>query len=191
MTIEGFENIAIADIPWQRLTTPYGRGSELPRLIVDGQYGEIAGLIEHQSTLWQVTPWVLLLLLRGLKTKHPEEVSPAELHVYHSVADALIGSDLKSIPHMPQPRLLLDESYLWPVDEEEDEVMWEEEEPPGYDELPFSSYYYYSGLLLKDAIPDFERLKAGNPQISAEVSELLEKLKPDGTEGAEGAEGAE
>ncbi len=175
--IDRFAGTLLTDIPWQRLTTPYGRGSDLPRLMANGQYDEIAGLIEHQSTLWQVTPWVLSLLLRTLQTKRPEDVPLAELELYCAVADSLIGRDLESLPHVERPELLLDERYLWPVDEEEDELMWEEEEPPGYAELPFSSYYYYSGLLLKEAIPDFERLIGGNAERSALAAELLETLK--------------
>lgn len=115
-----FENTKIADIPWQRLTTPYGRGSDLPRFMANRQYDEIAGLIEHQGTLWQVTPWVLSFLLRELKRKQPKEVALAELQLYSAVADSLIGRNLDSIPHVQRPELLLDESYLWPSNDEED-----------------------------------------------------------------------
>lgn len=70
-------------------------------------------------------------MLRELKTKHPEEASLA-VQLYSAVADSFIGRDLESIPHVEHPELLLDESYLWPVNEEEDERLWEMEEPPGY-----------------------------------------------------------
>ncbi|MBP1988469.1 hypothetical protein [Paenibacillus eucommiae] len=182
MMLIDFENTAITDIPWQRLTTPYGRGSDLPRLMADRQYDEIAQLVEHQSTLWQVTPWVLSFLLRELKKKQPQEVALFELKLYSAVADSFIGNKLGSAPHVERPALLLDESYLWPENDDEDELLWEEQEPPGYAELPFSSYYYYSDLLLKEAIPDFKRLQAGNTKFSAEVAELLAKLEPDGSE---------
>lgn len=176
MIIDHFGEINLADIPWQRLTTPYGRGSDLPEFIANGRYDEIANLVEHQSTLWQVTPWVLSFLLRELKTKRPEDVSLAELHVYEAIADPLTDQELDSMPYVAQPRLLLEEGYLWPLDEQEDELMWEQEDPPGYGELPFYSYYYYSGLLLLEAIPDFERLRDGNADLAAQVSELLKKL---------------
>ncbi|MGE8205511.1 hypothetical protein ACQKP0_13200 [Heyndrickxia sp. NPDC080065] len=171
------EKIEVDDIPWQRLTTPYGRGSDLPRLMEKGQYDEIQELIEHQGTLWQVTPWVLLFLLRELKRKQAEEVTLAELQLYCFVADSLIGRELDSISHVEQLGLLLEESYLWPSTDEEDELIWEEEEPRGYTELPFSSYYYYSALLLKDAIPYFERLRVENTALTIQVLELLAKLE--------------
>ncbi|NHN33484.1 hypothetical protein [Paenibacillus agricola] len=175
MALSGFDNIAVTDIPWQRLTTPYGRGSDLPQLMADKQYDQIAGLVEHQSTLWQVTPWVLAFMLRELKVKQSEEVTLAELSIYHAVADSFIGNEMSSLPHVQRPALLLDESYLWPDNEDDDELLWEEE-PPSYAELPFSSYYFFSGMLLKEAIPDFERLREGHVKRSAEISELLAKL---------------
>ncbi len=178
MNVYLFEKWNLTNIPWQRLTTPYGRGSDLPELIANGNYDEIANLVEHQGTLWQVTPWVLSFLLREMKTKRPEDVSLSELQVYEAIAAPLTDQELESVPFVAQPGLLLEEGYLWPPDEKEDELMWEEEEPPGYAQLPFSSYYYYSGLLLLEAIPDFERLRDGNANLAAQVSELLKKLEP-------------
>ena len=60
----------IPNIPWRQLTTPYGRGTAIPQLIEQEQYTQLADLIEHQGTLWQVTPWVLLILLKSLKVKN-------------------------------------------------------------------------------------------------------------------------
>jgi len=68
-------NQRIPNIPWQQLTTPYGRGTAIPQLIEQEQYQKLAELIEHQGTLWQVTPWVLLILLKKLANKNMEDVS--------------------------------------------------------------------------------------------------------------------
>lgn len=65
----------IPDIPWQQLTTPYGRGAAIPQLIEEENYRQLAELIEHQGTLWQVTPWVLLILLKKLGSQDKEDVS--------------------------------------------------------------------------------------------------------------------
>jgi len=166
-----------SEIPWQRLTTAYGRGSDLPLLMDQGDSAEIANLIEHQSTLWQVTPWVLLFMLRDLKTKSPEDVMPEEIKCYLSVTDALSGRDVSAWEPVPQMTALLDDAFLWPEDEEEDEVLWEEEEPPGYAEQPFTSYYYYSYQLLRDAVPVFENIQAHNKDVADLASELLEQIK--------------
>lgn len=166
-----------SEIPWERLTTAYGRGSELPLLMDQGDFEEVANLIEHQSTLWQVTPWVLLFMLRDLKTKAPEDVMPEEIKCYLCVTDALSGRDVSAWEPVPQMRSLLDDAFLWPEDEEEDEVLWEEEEPPGYAEQPFTSYYYYSYQLLRDAVPVFENIQANNKDVADLASELLEQIK--------------
>lgn len=171
-----FNEMARADIPWHRLTTAYGRGTDLPQLMDAGQYEQIANLIEHQSTLWQVTPWVLLFLLRDLKKKQPQEVASGEIDLFDAVADALFGRDAESLQHVPNMALLLDEQYLWPEDDQEDELLWEEEEPQGYEELPFSSYYYYSYLLLKEAVPYFKKIKQSNQNIFSAISGLIEKI---------------
>ncbi|WP_338652275.1 hypothetical protein [Lysinibacillus sp. Y5S-8] len=66
-------NEQISSIPWLQLTTPYGRGTAIPQLIEQEQYTELAELVEHQGTLWQVTPWVLLVLLKKLASKDTKE----------------------------------------------------------------------------------------------------------------------
>lgn len=171
------EEIKRSETPWQRLTTAYGRGSELPILMDQGNFEEIANLIEHQSTLWQVTPWVLLFMLRDLKTKQPEDVMPEEINCYLCVTDALSGRDVEEWEPVAQMTSLLNDEFLWPEDEEEDELLWEDEEPPGYAEQPFTSYYYYSYQLLRDAVPVFENVQAHNQNIAEVVSELLKQIK--------------
>ncbi|WP_289142041.1 hypothetical protein [uncultured Brevibacillus sp.] len=166
-----------SEIPWQQLTTAYGRGSELPLLMDQGEYAEIANLIEHQSTLWQVTPWVLLFMLRDLKTKSPEDVMPEEIKCYLSVTDAFSGRDVGEWEPVPQMKSLLDDAFLWPEDEEEDELLWEEDEPPGYAEQPFTSYYYYSYQQLRDAVPVFENIRMHNQDVAELAAELLEQIK--------------
>ena len=59
--------ITINDIPWENLTTPYGRGTNIPKLIENRKYKELVNLLEHQETLWQVTPWGVYFLLEQLK----------------------------------------------------------------------------------------------------------------------------
>lgn len=60
----GYDQLDGVHIPWQRLTTAYGRGTELPALMAARAYEKIAPLIEHQSTLWQVTPTLSLYGIR-------------------------------------------------------------------------------------------------------------------------------
>lgn len=168
-----------SDVPWQRLTTAYGRGTDIPRLMETGQYEELANLIEHQSTLWQTTPWALVTLLRELAKRKPEQVSSKELELYLAVASAINLEHMDSQNTVETMNALLDETYLWPEDEEEDELRWEEEEPPGYEQEAFFSYYYFSYLLLKDAIPVFTAIMNGDDRHAPAIRELLLLLEPE------------
>lgn len=60
--------LKVADVPWHRLTTAYGRGTDFPaHLIVLEQMRDLASVkkslyvfttnLEHQGTLWHATPF--------------------------------------------------------------------------------------------------------------------------------------
>lgn len=180
MTRNALSPRTVDSIPWQRLTTAYGRGTDIPGLIETGQYGELANLIEHQSTLWQTTPWVLLILLGQLAEKQPNQVTSEEIDLYLAVASAILVDHMDPENTIATMEELLSEEYLWPEDEEDDEMEWEEEEPPGYEERPFFSYYYFSYLLLRGAIPVFIKIMNDNDQQAAAIRELLSRLDPEG-----------
>ncbi len=169
-------NISRGDIPWHRLTTPYGRGTHLSQWMSQEKYKEIAGVIEHQSTLWQVTPWVLLVMLERLEAKPPFEVTLDEVVMYDMVTEGWHGREVHSIEYVPDMAQLLDECYLWPEDDSDDEDLWEDEEPCGYDELAFYSYYYYSYWLLKEALPIFENIRQENPLLAEAITKFIKKI---------------
>ncbi|NRR03902.1 hypothetical protein HP570_16915 [Brevibacillus sp. RS1.1] len=173
------------NIPWQRLTTAYGRGTDIPQLIQTGQYEELANLIEHQSTLWQTTPWVLLILLQKLSKQKPEQVSLQEIQLYMAVASAINVDEMDLQNAVETMNELLDEKYLWPEDEEDDELWWEEEEPRGYEQEAFFSYYSFSYLLLKDAIPVFTAIMEENEKLAPAIQELLLMLQSEGERAVE------
>ncbi|GAB1532105.1 MULTISPECIES: hypothetical protein [Brevibacillus] len=173
------------NIPWQRLTTAYGRGTDIPQLIETGQYEELANLIEHQSTLWQTTPWVLLILLQKLSKQKPEQVSLQEIQLYMAVASAINVDEMDLQNAVETMNELLDEKYLWPEDEEDDELWWEEEEPRGYEQEAFFSYFSYSYLLLKDAIPVFTAIMEENDKLAPAIQELLLMLQSEGERAVE------
>ena len=68
-------SVAVRDVPWHRLTTPYGRASEFPRFFAvletmrdraaaDEALYELTIHTEHQSTLWHATPFAMIFLTR-------------------------------------------------------------------------------------------------------------------------------
>lgn len=170
-------NQHIPSIPWQQLTTPYGRGTAIPHLIEQEQYQQLAELIEHQGTLWQVTPWVLLILLKKLASKNVEDVSFQEIELYLAVAHAITEDYQDSTNSVPTMQVLLDSKYLWAENEEDDELEWEEETPRGYEQQAFLGYYYFSFLLLQEAIPIFTAIMAHTKSTTEDLAELLALLK--------------
>lgn len=170
-------NQHIPNIPWQQLTTPYGRGTAIPQLIEQEQYQQLAELIEHQGTLWQVTPWVLLILLKKLASKNTEDISLQEIELYLAVAQAITEEYLDSAHTVQTMQELLDVKYLWTADEEDDELEWEKETPRGYEQQAFLGYYYFSHLLLQEALPIFTVINAHNKEAAEDLDELLTLLK--------------
>jgi hypothetical protein len=133
-------------IPWHRLTTAYGRGTKIPELIKMEQYGKLAQLIEHQGTLWQVTPWAMQQLLHTLPNRSVESVKKEEIQLYIAVASAFTWDELTSSPvqHM--------------------------------DECAFISYYVYSEYQMRAAIPLFQNIANVRKDLAPSLIELLELL---------------
>ena len=68
-------HLKVTDVPWHRLTTAYGRGTDFPaHLTVLEQMRDLASVkeslyelttnMEHQSTLWHATPFGMVFLSR-------------------------------------------------------------------------------------------------------------------------------
>lgn len=106
------ENVKVEDIPWHRLTTTYKRATDFPKYFeilndmsdkdaIEMAGEEIAMDIEHQSTLWQATPFACIFLYRIFKKALDESdknsiaayLAPelAELFIY--IAEAIRMAD--------------------------------------------------------------------------------------------------
>lgn len=60
--------------------------------------------------------------------------------------------------------------------EGEDELEWEEDTPKGYEQQAFLGYYYFSHLLLQEALPIFTAIHAYNKEATKDLDELLTVL---------------
>ena len=187
------EQLKIEDIPWIRLTTPYGRADEFEKYLTDIQKKDLGVIketmwqiesnIEHQSTLWAVTPIAMVFLAREFKKiileDEPDACSQylAEklLSLFIVVAEACeLPEDMEHEEPLPSFQDMLKEEYLWPeeYDEEEDEIRYEE--GPFPDDL-FYSFYYYSYEELKKLKPLLDKVK--NPQLKEKLSDDIAELK--------------
>ncbi|MEK5230438.1 hypothetical protein MHB42_01560 [Lysinibacillus sp. FSL K6-0232] len=176
-------NEHIPNIPWQQLTTAYGRGTTIPQLIEQEQYQQLATLIEHQGTLWQATPWTLLIPLKRLTGKNKEDVTLQEIELYLSVASVITKDSLNPANTVSTMQELLNTQYLW--SEEDDELEWDKDLPKGYEQQAFLGYYYFSYLLLQEATPIFTAIATtDNREVADSLAELLALLKQQSSWGA-------
>ena len=71
-------HLKVADVPWHRLTTAYGRGTDFPAHLavleqmknpkaVKKALYKLTANMEHQSTLWHATPFGMVFLSRILE----------------------------------------------------------------------------------------------------------------------------
>ena len=115
-------HLKVTDVPWHRLTTAYGRGTDFPaHLTVLEQMRDLASVkeslyelttnMEHQSTLWHATPFGMVFLSRILeKALADSGQNPAahflagELLDFFSLAD-LADAPAGSLPYGAQRRL--------------------------------------------------------------------------------------
>ena len=156
------------EIPWQRLTTAYGRATGFPKYFdvlskmkdleaINNAGEEIAINIEHQSTLWHSTPFALIFLGRifkqALDRRKQDNIADylanELLELFIEVAEAIKGAEgLEHADQLPYFSDLLKEEYLWSeeYDEDADELRYESDEV--FPDDLFYSFYYYSYQVL-------------------------------------------
>ena len=186
-------HLKVTDVPWHRLTTAYGRGTEFPaHLAVLEQMRDLASVkeslyelttnMEHQSTLWHATPFGMVFMCRIFeKALADSGQNPAA----HFLAGELLdffscilqcfhdGDEMEHAEPLPLFSDLLKEEYLWSeeYDEEEDEMRYEEDEV--FPDDLFYSFYYYSWQAVKAYQNVLEQVPAEFAQPAAAVLELL------------------
>ena len=143
------QTVQIDEIPWHRITTTYARATDFPKYFnvlwqmsdmkeVDKAGREIEINIEHQSTLWHVTPFAMIFLVRIFKkaVEKMENSSIATyleeqlLELFIEIAEAICGVEaLEHEEALPNFSDMLNEEYLWSeeYDEEIDALRYEEE----------------------------------------------------------------
>ena len=173
--------IKINDIPWKNLTTPYGRGTDIPMLIEKREYKKLNNLLEHQETLWQVTPWGVYFLLKQLEKDFAlgkSDFTYEQMEIYELILTSfenVIQNDFDMTEIFSDPLELISKKYLWLTSEEDDELYWEEEFPNGYDDISFLNIYYFSWKFINDKVELFEKIKekAESRELFDFLSEIL------------------
>ena len=192
MTKKYIENVKVSDIPWHRLTTSYGRGTDFPNQFdvlwkmdsieaVDAAGEDIALNIEHQSTLWHATPFAMIFLLRIFK-KAKEESAHNEVAQY--LAEQLVelftviaecirdGLMLEHADPLLNFEDMINEEYLWSEEYDEDEDVLRYEEDDVFPDDLFFSFYYYSLQVLLLAIPLLDKSHEGEANLLDLLTEI-------------------
>ena len=187
-THDFIDQLTLEGVPWHRLTTPYGRGDELPKLLkdlsslknresVESSVRKISHLIEHQGTLWHVTPFATVFLARIFRSALADASTNPVAHQAVDHIGELFAVLLKSVRDAqklehadPLPKFvdLLTEDSLWPDDEEDDELRWEDEEV--FSDSMFYSFWFYTKEILTNALNGLE-------EVPQEFTESISSLK--------------
>lgn len=186
-------SLQVTDVPWHRLTTAYGRGTEFPAhlavleqmedmdAVKESLYALTANM-EHQSTLWHATPFGMVFMCRILKKALTESgQNPAAHFLAGELLDFFAcilqcfhdGDEMEHTSPLPCFSDLLKEEYLWSEEyhEEEDEMRYEEDEAFPAD--LFYSFYYYSWQAVLAYRSVLEQAPAAFAAPAAAVLELL------------------
>ena len=192
VTKKYIETVQVSDIPWHRLTTSYGRGTDFPNQFdvlwkmnsietIDVAGEDIALNIEHQSTLWHATPFAMIFLLRIFKKTQEES---AQNEVAHYLAEQLVelftviaecirdGLMLDYADPLPNFEDMLNEEYLWSEEYDEDEDVLRYEEDDVFPDDLFFSFYYYSLQVLLLAIPLLDKSHEGEANLLDLLTEI-------------------
>jgi len=184
------DNLKIIEIPWSRLATPYGSAEDFPAYLrvignavnytkeqLDWAVGQIASEIEHQSTLWPVTPFAMVFLMRIFKES---VLKRKENKIFYYLADKLLGLfvivaksyDMAEEMEHSQPLSdfsdMLGEEYLWPEECDEDDMDY------NFPDDLFYSFYYYSYQILLRERDFFEQLKDSSLE---NIADILAEIK--------------
>ena len=192
MTRKYIENVKVSDIPWNRLTTSYGRGTDFPNQFdvlwkmesiesVDAAGEELALNIEHQSTLWHATPFAMIFLLRIFKKAKEESVhnevaqylAEQLVELFTVIAECIRdGLMLEHADQLPNFEDMLNEEYLWSEEYDEDEDVLRYEEEDAFPDDLFFSFYYYSLQVLLLAIPLLDKSHEGEANLLELLTEI-------------------
>lgn len=188
------QNIKVEEIPWHKITTAYGRATELPAYFktlwemadmaaVQTALDEVTNSIEHQSTLWHSSPFAMIFLVRiferAVSKMNNNEIADfvaEQLLIFFAVVAECFhyGHEMEHADQLPLFSDMLNEEYLWSeeYDEEEDEIRYEEEEV--FPDDLFYSFYYYSYQALLSCKPMLSRFEnTALEQAAQYLSDLI------------------
>lgn len=190
--------LALEDIPWNRLATPFYRAAEIPQwleavtdddpLVADEAVNMLAINLEYESVLWQASPFIMIFLARFmgcavdsyLETKSDADVALIFnlLDLYAPAFDAVDGISDGDHP-IPLPcfaDLLKPENLMPPETGDEDEEALLRAFYNDISEELFYSFFHYTWMILAQSLKeDVSRLKNSLPELDEAAKCFLDE----------------
>lgn len=195
-TLEYIRNVKAEEIDWSKLFGSYSCGIKIGEDIKNDNLLDLKVLknieneIEHQSTLWTITPFAMIFLIRQLEKdyENKKEEYCCILEIYKLIAETLKFTKDEALEENSFDKLEVYEEMkdifktnlnLEDFEDEEEyiEVFFEEE----MTDIRYNSVYYYTDLILKDGKKILEEISSkknnyADKQIEVLTSSILKTL---------------
>lgn len=194
--LEYIRNVKVEEIDWSKLFGSYSCGIKIGEDIKNNNLLDLKVLknieneIEHQSTLWTITPFVMIFLIRQLEKDYGDKKEEYcyILEIYKLIAETLNFTKDEALDENSFDNLEVYEDMrdifktnlnLEDFEDEEEyiEVFFEEE----MNDIRYNSVYYYTDLILKDGKKILEEISSkknnyADKQIEVLTSSILKIL---------------
>lgn len=195
-TFEYIRNVKVEEIDWSKLFGSYSCGIKIGEDIKNNNLLDLKVLknieneIEHQSTLWTITPFAMIFLIRQLEKDYGDKKEEYcyILEIYKLIAETLKFTKDEALEENSFDKLETYEEMkdifktnlnLEDFEDEEEyiEVFFEEE----MTDIRYNSVYYYTDLIVKDGKKILEEISSkknnyADKQIEVLTSSILKIL---------------
>ena len=174
-TLEYIRNVKVEEIDWSKLFGSYSCGIKIGEDIKNNNLLDLKVLknieneIEHQSTLWTITPFAMIFLIRQLEKDYGDKKEEYcyILEIYKLIAETLKFTKDEALEENSFDKLETYEEMkdifktnlnLEDFEDEEEyiEVFFEEE----MTDIRYNSVYYYTDLIVKDGKKILEKISS-------------------------------
>ena len=194
--LEYIRNVKVEEINWSKLFGSYSCGIKIGEDIKNNNLLDLKVLknieneIEHQSTLWTITPFAMIFLIRQLEKDYGDKKEEYcyILEIYKLIVETLKFTQDEALEENSFDKLEVYEEMkdifkinlnLEDFEDEEEyiEVFFEEE----MTDIRYNSVYYYTDLIVKDGKKILEEISSKennyvDKQIEVLTSSILKIL---------------
>ena len=187
-TLEYIRNVKVEEIDWSKLFGSYSCGIKIGEDIKNNNLLDLKVLknieneIEHQSTLWTITPFAMIFLIRQLEKDYGDKKEEYcyILEIYKLIVETLNFTKDEALDENSFDNLEVYEDMrdifktnlnLEDFEDEEEyiEVFFEEE----MTDIRYNSVYYYTDLIVKDGKEILEKISSKKNNYADKQIEIL------------------